>query len=285
MGTTSIQAYANRNKDRILQQNSCIWIPNGNRSGISVTTVIEKNNASDCDVLMCDEGLWHFADTKKVDLDGIRAALGSRYCQAVLYIREPVGFLQSWYLQGLKSGTGQPSFAKFLASPFVRRSLDFEERLPIFRKLFDEVTIRCFDKNTLVNHDAVADFMAFAGLDVTGNKPVGEKNVTTGPNRLMREHLRSKYGVSDKEIYTNCGAYVDWDDTCDIVYHEEVQEILSTYEASYRYLEQYYGLNFEDFYQTSKRRDNSQSIRECFDLYIRGANTWNEDQKSRDPSP
>jgi len=132
-----------------------------------IAAALTRVSADAPNIVVSDEGLWHFMNTSRSDTKKIARLLADYDIEIVVYLRRPDDFLNSWYLQGLKTGTGARTFSQFLDSPFVQAGLDFRAKLSALRERFgvDTLTLRAYERSQLVAGDAVRDFLTVAGFD------------------------------------------------------------------------------------------------------------------------
>lgn len=198
-GTTSIQNSLNKNSGKL--EGSGVHFAQGlhrkfSQFEDSALTAKQKN----CSLLISDEGIWHFliSPTKKQELLALRELFsnflaGTGNLNFIIYFRRPDDFLQSWYFQGLKLGTGNPLFAEFKKSAFVKAGVDYLGKLKLIEGIFPhaQIIVRPYAKSQLKNANSVDDFFESVGFDDLENivnfsdKNVSKKEVEYYLTRAM----------------------------------------------------------------------------------------------------
>lgn len=142
-------------------------------------------------VILSDEGLWHFTNSPRSDTAQIARLFATYDVKIIAYLRRPDQYLESWYLQGVKSGTGQPVLTEFLKSPFVASGANFLRKLEIFAKLFGKqsIVVRPYERAQLRRGDAVADFLHTVGIADQGFAYPAKVNTTPETAMLLQKSL------------------------------------------------------------------------------------------------
>ena len=189
---------------------------------------------SDSNLVISDEGLWHFCGTDRSDTPQIADALSGYDVTVVVYLRRPDQYVESQFSQGIKTGTGAPTLSRFLSSGFVnsrsfrpgpadpasldnprfrdRIDLRLEQRLAYFREQFPtgDLTVRPFERAQMRDGDIVSDFVEAAGLEPALSAEDLERpaDANVSPSAdvvLFANLLRQTYGVPEPVVR----AYVD----------------------------------------------------------------------------
>ena len=185
-GTTSIQAALKQNNDILAEQAVHYLNAWPLRRSEKVAPLLAKLSDDAEKVVMSDEGIWHFAredrlaNTRFCDLPRIAKLFANFDVSVIVYMRRPDEMLQSWFLQGMKSGTGSRNFSSFLNSPFVAEGMHFLPRLEMFERHFGEgsVVVRPYERSQFINGDVIADFCDVLGVDRQLLQTAKRKNVT-----------------------------------------------------------------------------------------------------------
>lgn len=242
VGTTSVQRFLRANSDKIRDRHGLYWMTNYIRTPAVLATHMQKAGAEGKSIVICDEGLWHFAFSDRADIQGMKDALPGYEFRVIMYVRRPDEFLESWYLQGLKTGTGAPTFSSFIDNIFAREGMDFQGRLPQIEAIFGPVTVRAYECSQLTNGDSVSDFLQFAGIDEDGLVRPAVANVTPDPNVLMMARvMRQKVASADYEIIQKIAQGIGSANKVSILYPQEVREIESRYRGQIEWLQETHG--------------------------------------------
>lgn len=242
VGTSSIQEFFRANREKICDRDGAYWLADYIRDPATLIGHMKKARAGGKSIILCDEGLWHHAFTGRVDLRGLKDVLPGYEFRVIMYVRRPDEFLESWYLQGIKSGSGTPLFGDFVKTDFVRRGLDFRGRLPKVEAIFGPITVRAYERSQLKNGDSVSDFLQFAGVDEDGLIRPSLANVTPDPNALMMARvMREKADRADHAMIHKIAEGIGCADRVSILYPQEVREIEHRYRGQIEWLHETYG--------------------------------------------
>ena len=203
-GTTSIQETLSSNTE-VLSRFNYTYLGPPLRTSAALRSTIDSLTEPKHDLIISDEGLWHFADSKRSDTRKLAAILKDYDVMVLIYLRRPDSFLNSWFQQGLKSGTGTRTMSQFLSSPFVKSGLEFYNRIKLFETLFGvaSIKLRAYEKAQLEDGDVVLDFLHVANL------PVGEftlpkrKNKTPDTDSLLLRSLYQRDLPRSAELLSN----------------------------------------------------------------------------------
>jgi hypothetical protein len=190
-GTTSIQAALADNKD-VLADHGYNYLGPPMRHSSMLEPALEAIPDPTRNLIISDEGMWHFNNSRRSDTVKLAKILGAAYDVTVLiYLRRPDSFLNSWFQQGLKSGTGTLTMTNFLASSFVRAGMEFEKTIARFEALFgpNSIKLRAYEKSQLVDGDAVHDFLDTIGLPVDKFDLPERANTTPDTDSLLLRSL------------------------------------------------------------------------------------------------
>lgn len=164
-GTSTIQQWLSDNRKPLAEVGWTYagWPCRGSERIQRIVSGLEP----DQNLIISDEGLWHFSQSKS-KTDEIAQILSQFDVTVVLYIRRPDHFLESWFKQGLKFGNGAVDIPTFLASPQVQPE-GFERRLRRFQRLFGKgnILVAPYERAQMRNSSIVEDFISRTGLPVT----------------------------------------------------------------------------------------------------------------------
>ncbi|WP_347267873.1 hypothetical protein [Paracoccus sp. (in: a-proteobacteria)] len=202
--TTSIQAWLDRHSPWLAGQG---WIYPGwpLRAAPRIEARI-AGLAADQNLVISDEGLWHFAGSPRSDTQRIAGLLADFDVTVIVYCRRPDHFLEAWFKQGLKHGLGAPDVSRFLASP-ATGSQAFRDRLELFAGLFGEsrLVVAPYERAQMQGGDIIADFLARSGLPVpgcgAGDRDGAASNVSPPADvMLMAGLLRQVFNLGQAQI-------------------------------------------------------------------------------------
>lgn len=275
VGTTSIQQFMAENQKEIYAKSGLWPICQYVRTPDRLREVLKADRAEGKSLMICDEGIWHHAlVSKHVDLPGIRDVLSDYSFKVILYVRRPDEFLESWYLQGLKSGTGATTVDKFLKSPSLREGMNFQGRLPKIAKLFGGVTVQAYERSQLLGGDAISDFLSFCGIEPEGLVMPPKANKTPDPNALMMARvMRELVGHKDHDILRRAAEQFSSKEKYSILTPDEINEINRRYSAEITFLQKRYGksnrVSFFDAEPVIPPESEQRSIRLIYESSMR----------------
>lgn len=216
-GTSSIQAALAGNPD-ILERAGMRYLGWPLRRPEDVEARL-KDVAPDVGAIVVDEGWWHFARSRRLDLPAIAQLFREFDVTIVVYLRRPDQYVEAWFSQGLKRGTGGVRVADFLSAPFVNRvnsdastpdagpydglNLRILGTLNFLSRKFPDarIVVRPYERQSLIDNDVVHDFLDVVGLDPGSYRELvsaAEANVTQdGSDLLLVSLLRQRYGVPE----------------------------------------------------------------------------------------
>ncbi len=115
-------------------------------------------------LIISDEGLWHFSGGRS-DTAEIARILSDFDVTVLVYFRRPDQFLEAWFKQGIKSGTGEQDITRFLNNPAVG-SKTMRMRLDSFAQIFGEknLLVAPYEQAQLRGGGIIADFLSRTGL-------------------------------------------------------------------------------------------------------------------------
>lgn len=268
VGTTSIQSFLRANKETIRDRDGIYWLADYIRQPDRLTALMKEAGATGKSIVICDEGLWHHA-FERADLQGMKDALPGYDFRAIMYVRKPADFLESWYLQGVKSGKGEPLFGNFTNHSFVRRGLNFKERMPSVASIFGGITIRAYERSQLKNGDAVSDFLDFVGIDEDGLQRPPAENVTPDPNVLMMARITKELAMpSHAEAIRKIANNIGRSGKSSILYPRDIRDIERRYSGQIEWLHENYGVpGRKSFFDPTEKRPSSgrQTLRPVYD--------------------
>lgn len=200
-GTTSIQTMLTENAGYLAAQNTTYLGPPMRHSD-ALKPALDRLEGTGQNLIISDEGLWHFANTKRSDTDQLAKLLAGYDVTVLIYLRRPDSFLTSWFQQGVKTGSGARSFSQFMDSSYVQSGLQFLNKINRFSALFgaENLILRAYEKDQLIGGDAVLDFAHVAGLDVAALDIPARTNTTPSTdNTLLRALFRGPIPRSAKQ--------------------------------------------------------------------------------------
>jgi len=281
-GTTAIQSWLNENRDW-LQENGWTYPGWPMRHADKIGAVVEAL-PDDQNLVISDEGLWHFAGTRHSHTETIRDQLSEFDVTVVLYLRRPDHFLEAWFCQGLKFGTGQHQVQAFLSnrSTTVDR---MKSHLKIFSSLWGDAQLRVlpYEESQLTNGDVVADFLAHTGLPAPPARPhsseaVDPLNATPHVDLLLLAGLlRKAFGVPEEQIQEMFVSGAPWNDPAGrrrILLPEEVERIHHDWRPFYRRVQRRYrtgsSRNFIEDWGNGENSPPVAALRSMYDHFMSG---------------
>lgn len=223
-GTSTLQATLAHNDERLAALN-VRYLGWPMRKSTRIATGLDKLDPT-TDVIVSDEGLWHFCGTERSDTAAIARVLERYRITIVVYLRRPDEYVEAWFSQGLKHGRGSQSIELFLGSGFVnsapfrrqpgngppglanakfRNGIDLSimKKLAYFRATIPdaEIIVRPFEKTQMSNGDIVADFFEAVGLgaaQASAFELPEDQNVSPSADTvLIVDVLRRRYEVPE----------------------------------------------------------------------------------------
>jgi hypothetical protein len=161
------------------------------RRSARIDSKIESLHRKGLNVIISDEGLWHHCGTPRSDTSAIADVLASYDVTVLVYLRRPDHYVESWYSQGMKTGSGATSLRSFLSSGHVnsRRyaapprerdargavisegllanlDLSILAKLEFFESNFPgaRIVVRPFERSQLAEGDILSDFLVSVDL-------------------------------------------------------------------------------------------------------------------------
>lgn len=248
-GTTSIQASLAKNPS-VLARNGYSYLgPPMRHSSVLGPALADMTDKSQ-DLIISDEGLWHFTDTKRSDTPELARLLRGYDVTVLIYLRRPDSFMDSWFQQGLKNGTGSLTMTRFLESPLVKEGLQFQERISRFESVFHKakIILRAYEKDQLVDGDAVRDFLHCVGLPADDFSIPEWANATPNTDSLLLrslfQHTIPRGGKLTRELdkldqHLRCHGYKGR--RYSLLTPEELEKIITTYRPVFSRLHKKYG--------------------------------------------
>jgi hypothetical protein len=193
-GTTSIQTALAKNPKALASRGYTYCGPPMRRSEPLAGVLAGLTDENLQNLIISDEGLWHFSDSARSDTAGLAKVLKGYDVTVVIYLRRPDSFFESWFLQGLKSGSGSKTMAQFLASSFVNYGAQFQKIIKRFEALFgvNSVVIRPYEAQQLKGGDVVLDFLHTVGFPADEFDMPARSNETSNTDiNLLLSMLRN----------------------------------------------------------------------------------------------
>ena len=212
-GTTSLQAYLAEHEQE-LQENYKIYIPQLEREPQSAKIITnnifpfkEKQNAllaefrahSDCNFLISNEGISSLKDCSKTFIDDFCTFFPNHEIRVIYYIRRIDDFLRSMYLQFFKDdgrlnffkNTSYESFCEMQFTPKEKfeESFLYSQAIAYFEDLVgsENVTIRIYDKNSLINGNIIDDFLH--AISIKANTPTTKAICNKTIDATLNAHI------------------------------------------------------------------------------------------------
>lgn len=118
----------------------------------------------------------------------------------VLYLREHLVYMMSWYAQAIQERNLTASFADYLQL----FSQSFSSYLDAWENVYgsENITTRVFDRGSLVGRDSRVDFMEFVdGADISRMKlSVDDSNLSISGNLMFFKKLLNAYMTQDEAM-------------------------------------------------------------------------------------
>lgn len=248
-GTTAIQSWLNENQDW-LRENGWTYpgwpMRDADKIGMVVDGLPDGQN-----LVISDEGLWHFAGSARSHTETIRDHLSDFDVTVVLYLRRPDHFLEAWCCQGLRFGNGQHDIPAFLGHPST--TVDRMSRhLKIFSSLWgdDQLHVAPYEASQMTNGDVVADFLARTELPLPAALPhapnaAGPLNATPHVDLLLLAGLlRKAFNVPEEQIQEMLLSGASWIDPVGrrrLFLTEEIERIHDEWLPFYRKIQRRFG--------------------------------------------
>lgn len=169
-----------------------------------------------------------------------------RFCndvQIILYIREPIEFLSSWYSTMIASG-GSSDFP-YDPSDDLLNAVDWLKMVRMWASVFGDeaITLRRFDRSNLVAGDLVTDFCDILSLDPVGLENSGRMNESMGMKSILflKQLNKTLPRIEDGHLNPKRGNIVDLlcafpDDQKFNVWPETATKIRAQFAESYEEL-------------------------------------------------
>ncbi|MBK5932723.1 hypothetical protein [Rhodovulum imhoffii] len=272
--TTTVQSWLSQNAD-LLKDSGWIYPGWPCRDAERLADMVAEN--PEANLVISDEGYWHFAGTARLDLDAILRVLQGFDITLVVYFRRPDAFLEAWFKQGIKKGTGAQSVRDFLDNPAVRRVV--LPRLGYFETRFGRrnIIVAPFEKTQLRAGSIITDFLMRTGIPAVAPEEVAEReNVSPSADRmLMAGLMRSVFRLSQKNIDALLGcapAAVAGQPDTTIFTVDEIEEIMVRYRPDFETVQKHYGTGvapaFFESWTEAIRPVHVTPLRAAYDLYI-----------------
>lgn len=127
----------------------------------------------------------------------------------VVYLRRQAELVSSWYVQKLKSGKTDLSFAEFAEKQ--REVLQFSRLLQPWNVFGREnIVLRVFERGQFVNGDLIDDFLSVFGLPAASTDPayrsIDRVNESPGPLSLALLEMFYRHQMLDEDHSVDAGA-------------------------------------------------------------------------------
>jgi len=154
----------------------------------------ERIANSDRDVVLSSEYLM------RVEPATLAAWLGKE-ATVIVYLREQVDHLASRYQQSIKMGIPRGDFASYLAIPSTLVDGYNFPFLRAWEEVFgrDNLVVRVYDRERLVDGDIVADFLSVLGIEAVDDLRIAEHHNPSAGGALL-EALRRINGLELGEL-------------------------------------------------------------------------------------
>ena len=142
-----------------------------------------------------------------VDLDALVRIFPPVETRVLLYVREPVGHIVSWYQQAVQSRATTVTLTEFAQLHHRSQSELLDRWVAAYGS---NITVRLFDRVALTGHDIVTDFLGtvLPDLDPADFRAVGERNRSITGNLLFLKRLLNLFltDAEAREVATETGA-------------------------------------------------------------------------------
>lgn len=192
-GTSSIQNFLGKNREK-LSENGVLYpklfLQDGAHHKISDPrnfSLIDRlhDEAADAHtVILSSEALY-----QDVNLPRIVGALKDFDIKGVIYLRPHIPLLTSWYQQNVQAGNCTAQLSNYL----YYQKFSYTDMLRRLERLFgfNNLLIKIYDRDLLLNGDSVEDFMATCGLELKDDYSMNlwENNPSVSGNLLYMKKL------------------------------------------------------------------------------------------------
>jgi len=207
---------------------------------------LEQLPAEAPNLIISDEGLWHFTDSQRSDTARLARLLEGYDVTVLIYLRRPDSFLNSWFQQGLKSGTGARTMTGFLASSFTHSGLQFLPLIQRYESLFgpESIKLRAYEKSQLAGGDAVIDFLHTTGLPADEFTLPTRANTTPDTDSLLLRSVPQENRPENVKFETLNKDLVDQGKRkrhYNLLTAAETKKIVTTYRPQFIQLQEKYG--------------------------------------------
>lgn len=184
-GTSTIQSWLGENR-KALEEAGWIYPGWPCRDSDRIAALVARSPEHQ-NLVISDEGLWH-QSMDRSRTDEIAEALKGYDVTVLVYFRRPDEFLEAWFKQGLKVGSGVHAVQSFLKS-YQTRPRALRKRLETFVTLFgrDNVIVAPYERSQLKNANLLSDFLARAGLpEAVATLPAPpDKNISPNAEAIL----------------------------------------------------------------------------------------------------
>ena len=161
---------------------------------------------SERNLILSDERLW-YNGTKSGFWPAARAILeecGAREVTVVLYLRRQDLFAESLWAQFVKQGNMSSELVDYISANKIKKVCDYARGIKAIQAVFgaENLVIRIYDCNQLVEGDTVADFLSTAGIEDRSAfvRPELPRNPSLGPTAtLLKLQINRSPGYREHE--------------------------------------------------------------------------------------
>lgn len=114
-----------------------------------------------------------------------------------IYFREPLDYLQSAYRQKVQNSNYHKSFEEYAQET----KFDYPRFLKNWKTVSDEVIVRFFNRDLLINNDVVDDFFSLLNIDTSQVPKDLNLNPSIGGNLLFYKLLLNKNELHSDRLY------------------------------------------------------------------------------------
>lgn len=200
-GTTSIQSWLKQNRQN-LKRDSWVYPGWPFRTPRMFSEIVQECEPEE-NLIVSDEGLWHFGGTERSRTQEIAEVIKGYDVKAIVYFRRPDQFLEAWFKQGLKRGTGAHNLQNFLNHGDVLNSV--LPRLNFFANIFGEknLIVAPYEPDQFVDGDLISDFIAKTGIPggyQTESSKAVSANVSPSSDAMLIAGIMRKVFRTDEPV-------------------------------------------------------------------------------------
>ncbi len=279
-GTSTVQEFLRINNKSLYHYEKIHYLGWPMRTSKDILMALNKT-PEDASIIISDEGLWHFSFSERSQTSEIVELLKSKgyAIKVIVYFRRPDQFIESWFLQGLKFGTGTALIQDFYNSQFVRSGLALNYKLNKFAEICDKknIIVRPFERSQLVGSDILDDFCELIHIDVSKFVRPDSENLTANPNAiLLGRLLKDSCNIQESESLSKMALSIlnaMPKSKGSILTIKEIEFIYDKYMNVYRNVQRHFAPHLpskiiEKWVDPSEIKYLDNSIRDFYETYI-----------------